>query len=202
MNIKILLPVRREIQLFKRENKAVEDHDYEKIIFEKFYHRVYRAAYYVVKDHHLAHDVVQETFIKAFKKIHVLKDESKLGAWLGTIATRTAIDLLRKENKRNDVQVNDVYIDESINNDQETSVEVEVEDKVLLELVKRNIKKLEPPEYREIIILRYVYDLNYKEIANALKLSLSATKSRLHRATQKLKMKLSKHNESEGDDPE
>ncbi|KXG43750.1 RNA polymerase sigma factor [Tepidibacillus decaturensis] len=73
-----------------------EKHQLERVIFEMFYHRVYNTAYFIIQDRHLAQDVVQETFFKAFQNMHKVEDGHKLGAWLGTIATRTAIDFLRK----------------------------------------------------------------------------------------------------------
>lgn len=184
--------------MFKKTNPIDKNSDYEKVIFEMFYHRVYNTAYYIVKDPHLAQDVVQETFIKAFQKINSLEDGNKLGAWLGTITTRTAIDYLRKINRRNDRPFNDVYIDERRLNDQKSSLEEEVENRFLKESIKQNIKTLEPPEYREVIILKYTYDLKNKEIADALNISLSAVKSRLHRAIQKLKGIMTDKTENEG----
>jgi len=186
--------------LFKRSKDLKKQANYEKIIFDVHYERVYQAAYFVIKDKYLAQDVAQETFLKAFQKIDTLEDGNKLGAWLGTIATRTAIDFLRKIKRRNDILIEDVYIDEEKIDDEMTSVEDKVEYQFLEKLIQKNISILEPPEYREIILLKYKYELQDKEIAKALGISVGTAKSRLHRARKKLKMVLGDQLEERSED--
>lgn len=178
------------VSLFKRKNDRKKEIDYEKIIFEMHYERVYHAAYFVIQDKYLAQDVTQETFLKAFQKIDTLQDGNKLGAWLGTIATRTAIDLLRKIKRRNDILIEDVYIDEDHFDEEMTSTEDKIEFQFLEKVIQKNIQVLEPPGYREVLILKYEYELQDKEIAEALGISVSAAKSRLHRARKKLQVLL------------
>lgn len=161
--------------------------EYEKLIFEMHYHRVYQTAYYIVKDIHLAQDVVQETFIKAFNRIDTLTDGEKMGAWLGTIATRTAIDIFRKNKKRIDIPSEDVYINEKNHDVDHSIVESAVEYELLKKEIKESLLQLEPAEYREIIYLRYYYDLSIKELAENLGLTEGAVKSRLYRARIRLK---------------
>ena len=186
--------------MYKKTRSRRKDIKYEKIIFEMHYERVYQAAYFVLKDQYLAQDVTQETFLKAFRKIDTLEDGNKLGAWLGTIATRTAIDFLRKIKRRNDILIEDVYIDEERIDDQMSSIEDKIEYKFLEKIIRKNISILEPPEYREVIILKYEYELQDKEIAEALGISIGATKSRLHRARKQLKAVLGDQLEERSDD--
>lgn len=175
-----------------------ESTNYEKIIFEEYYHRVYRAAYYIIKDEHLAQDIVQEAFLKAFEQMDSLKDGEKLGAWLATIATRTAIDFLRKKkNKRNYIPIEDVYIDKGANLN--SPVEEKVEYELLKDMIKKNLHELEPPEYRQIILLKYKYYLSDQEMAEFLDIKLGAAKSRLYRARLKLKKILVDHLEGRSD---
>lgn len=178
------------VSLFKKKNDRKKEIDYEKIIFEMHYERVYHAAYFVIQDKYLAQDVTQETFLKAFQKIDTLQDGNKLGAWLGTIATRTAIDLLRKIKRRNDILIEDVYIDEDHFDEEMTSIEDKIEFQFLEKVIQKKIQVLEPPGYREVLILKYEYELQDKEIAEALGISVSAAKSRLHRARKKLQVLL------------
>lgn len=188
------------VYLFKKIGDRRKEIDYEKIIFEMHYERVYHAAYFVLKDKYLAQDVTQETFLKAFQKMDTLQDGNKLGAWLGTIATRTAIDFLRKIKRRNDIPIGDVYIDEGRLDDEMSSIEEKIEYKFLEKVIMNNIGILEPAKYREIIILKYEYGLQDKEIAEALGISVSAAKSRLHRARKKLKTVLDDQLEERSDD--
>lgn len=165
-----------------------------------FYKRVYDTAYFITKDQHLSQDVVQETFFKAFRKMHTLKDGGKLGAWLGTIATTTSLDLLRKAKQRNDTVVDDVYMNAIISKNQTaTSVEKIVEEKFIKEQLQSYVSKLTPPEYRQVVVLKYEYELKDEEIALELEISVGTVKSRLHRAKSKLRSLLERKHVKEGE---
>src|SRR4051795_4092130 len=69
-------------------------------LYRLFYKRLFYIGYSITRDLHIAEDVVQETFIKAMKKIETIEEESKIGAWLSVIATRTAIDFVRRERNK------------------------------------------------------------------------------------------------------
>ena len=174
--------------LFKRKKDCNKHVDYEKIMFEMHYKRVYHAAYFILQDKHFAQDVTQETFLKAFQRMDTLEDGNKLGAWLATIATRTAIDFLRKLKRRNEIAKEYVYKDEEHFNPEEVSIEDKIELQFLEKIIQNNIRVLEPPGYKEVLILKYAYDLKDDEIAEALGISVNAAKSRLHRARKKLKL--------------
>lgn len=158
-----------------------------------FYNRVFEAAYFITQDEYLAQDVVQETFLKAFRNIDKLNDGSKMGAWLAVIATRTALDLLKKTRK--DVITEDNYIDEEISKNQHiSSVENIVEEKFIKNLLRQQVQEL-IPEHRQVIILKYEYDLKDEEIALELGVSSGTVKSRLFRARKKLKLLIEKEPE-------
>ena len=166
-----------------------QDREAERIIFEQYYKRVYYAAYYIIKDQDLAEDIVQETFMKAFKNLHTVLDVEKMGAWLSIIATRTAIDHLRRLSKWNDFTTSDVYIDtesDTLQSDYVSTVETGLEKAYVKELLLGEIDKLKP-DHKEVLILFYHYDLSYEEIADQLDVKLSTVKTRMFRAKKKLK---------------
>lgn len=177
------------IHLKRFFNKSpIKEQPSERVIFEMFYKRVYDTAYFITQDPNLAQDVVQETFFKAFRKMNTLEDGAKLGAWLGAIATTTSLDFLRKVKRWNDIAVEDVYIDEIVSKNQSvSSVENVVEQKFMKQWLRDHISKLTPPEYRQVIVLKYEYDLKDEEIARELKVNVGTVKSRLHRAKIKLR---------------
>ncbi|MEK5040264.1 RNA polymerase sigma factor [Sporosarcina sp. FSL K6-3457] len=171
-----------------RKNKQ-QDREAERIIFEQYYNRVYYAAYRVIKDQGLAEDIVQETFMKAFKSLHTVHDVEKLGAWLSVIATRTAIDHLRRLSKWNDFTTSDVYIDtesDAAHPDYISTVETGLEEAYVKELLVEEIDKLKP-DHKEVLILFYHHDLTYEEISELLDVKLSTVKTRMFRAKKKLK---------------
>lgn len=165
-----------------------KDHESERVIFEMFYERVYFTAFYIVQDRDLAQDVAQDTFVKVFKHIHTVKNGEKLGAWIAAIATRTAIDQLRKVKRRNDIVTEDVIINEHLakDNDYASSVEITMEKKFLKSILIQQIDELKP-EHKQVIILRYLHDMTYEEIASALEINVATVRSRIHRAKIQLK---------------
>lgn len=181
-------------RLQSRENQSDSSQELqtERVIFEMFYRRVYDTAYFILQDSYLAQDVVQETFLKAFQNIDKVQDGSKLGSWLGTIAARTAVDVLRKEKKYR-FATEKLILNETIAAyDQSNNVEKIIENRFVKNLVRQQIAGLKP-EYRQVIVLKYMYELQDQEIADALDLSLSAVKSRLHRARLALRRILEKY---------
>lgn len=170
-----------------------KDRESERLIFEMFYQRVYYTAYYIIQDRDLAQDVVQETFMKAFKHMHTVHDGEKLGAWLAAIASRTAIDYLRKIKRWNDIATEDIMIDEQLskNHSYVSDVETVVEEKFLRTLFLQELDELKP-EFTQVLILRYLHDMKYEEIAEALDIPEATVKTRIHRAKIKLKALLEK----------
>ena len=144
-------------------------------------------AYNITKDRHLAEDVVQETFIKAYKKIETIEDTGKIGAWLSAIAGRTAIDFLRAEKRRKWLPSDQSLMDQIFSDqDVKPSIEKEVEILLFKEDIQHLLYKL-TIEYQEVLVLRVQYGLKEEEIALQLNLKSGTVKTRLHRARKQLK---------------
>jgi RNA polymerase sigma factor (sigma-70 family) len=173
-------------RLLKKFRK--QDDEAIRILYEMFYQRVYRTAYYITKDHHLAQDILQETFIKAFNHMDQLEDGENVGAWLTTITSRTAIDYLRKQKRWNDMPADNVLLEKetAITLIISSSVKTEMEEGWLKEDLQCMIDKLSP-NYRAVIILKYIHEFKDQEIAEILNESIGTVKSRIHRAKHKLK---------------
>ncbi|MFB1050245.1 RNA polymerase sigma factor [Paraliobacillus sp. JSM ZJ581] len=177
--------------MFKRFKKKTELSEQEfRLIYELFYDRVFRDAFFVIKDQHLAQDIVQDTFVKAFKYMDRLENKEKMGAWLSTIATRTAIDLIRKQNARNGIPTEDVVL-EHVKSKQEVSASLDatIEKKLRQEFITEKIAMLKP-EYREVLMLKYIHELKDKEISEFTDLKEGTIKSRIHRAKKELRMQI------------
>ena len=155
-------------------------------IFEKHYKRVYYTAFSIVKDHGLAEDVLQETFLKAYDRLEEVQGEGKLGSWLSTIAARKAIDQLRKQKRVTLFKTEGVLMNQI---DQDCNVEEDCEIILFEESVKRKIHMLSP-RLRVVMTLHYYDQLKEDEIAQKLHLSPGAVKSRLHRGRLAMRMQL------------
>jgi RNA polymerase sigma factor (sigma-70 family) len=156
-------------------------------LYRKHEKKLCHIAYSITKDRHLAEDVVQETFIKAYKKIETIEDTQKIGAWLAAIAGRTAIDYLRAEKRRKWLP-SDQSLMEQIFSDQDIihSIEKEVEIILFKEEIQHLLYML-TQEYQQVLVLRLQYGLKEDEIAYKLNLKSGTVKTRLHRARKQLK---------------
>lgn len=159
----------------------------QQLVYRSFYTFVYRDIYYLVKDHPITEDLIQESFFKvisAVKKHEVLK----ILPWIRQIVRNLTLDYLKKVYKeRNVTSINDVNIIESKlgSGIESLSVDKEIENKVRDELLHEAIAELKP-DYRLLITLFYINELSGKEIAAILDLSEQAVSQKLLRARKKL----------------
>lgn len=138
---------------------------------------VYRTAYAILHDGAEAEDVVQESFVKAFLSLRSLRDERAFPSWISTIATRIALDIV----KRRQVSWAPVSNSErlpapSVNSDLRLDMEA-----ALAQL---------SPEHRAVLVLREVQGFDYREIADILGIPIGTVRSRLHTARMQLRLRL------------
>lgn len=155
-------------------------------LYSMYSKRLYFTAFKIVKDHYMAEDVVQETFLKAYKKSETIGDKSKISAWLNAIAARTAIDFLRSEKRKNWL-VSDHSLIESVlyESNSQNVTEVEVVRHLFEEEVQASMDGLSK-EYREVLVLKIDHGLKEREIAHYLQLKATTVKNRLYRARKQL----------------
>ncbi|WP_251550868.1 RNA polymerase sigma factor [Neobacillus muris] len=154
-------------------------------LYSLYYKRMFHICYSITRDRYLAEDVVQETFIKALRKADTIEDQTKVGAWLSVIATRTAIDFVRVERKKKGILMEKAML-ESLGNEMKHNVEEEVETGLMAEQVNVAIQKLNH-EYQDVLWLKIGRGLKEHEIARALDIKPSTVKTRIYRARQQLK---------------
>lgn len=148
---------------------------------------IFRYAYWLVKDKAVAEDIVQETFLRAWKSLDSLNDEKAAKAWLITI--------LRRENARRfeRKQFDTVDIDDVALADEQLSNETSIEHHEL-----RGIMASLSEEYREPLMLQIVMGYSGDEIAEQLNLNKNTVMTRLFRARNQVKEALDKANENRG----
>jgi RNA polymerase sigma-70 factor (ECF subfamily) len=148
---------------------------------------MFRYACWLVKDKTIAEDIVQETFLRAWKSLDSLKDEKAAKSWLITILRRE--NARRFERKQFDlVDIDDVSVADDI-----FSNEIEIEHREL-----RRIMAALSEEYREPLMLQIVFGYTGDEIAEQLGLNKNTVMTRLFRARNQVKEALDKSNENEG----
>jgi len=141
-----------------------------------------------------AEDISQETFISAYKSLHNFDTQRRFGPWIFRIANNLCIDFLRRR-KYQSVSLDEHggYLDEEDNfiqiPDKSPGPHKLAENAELKEIMERAISEL-PTKYRIVLVLRYIEDFTYREIADALEISVDTIKTHLHRGREMLKKKL------------
>jgi RNA polymerase sigma-70 factor (ECF subfamily) len=146
-----------------------------------------------------ANDATQDAFLQAFKAIGKFEGQSKLSTWLHRIAVNAALMKLRTKRRHPEISIEqllpsfkqdghatDVVPGWGATADQELLV---LENR---ELVRRIIDQL-PDDYRDVLLLRDIEELDTQETADTLGISNGAVKTRLHRARQALRTLLDPH---------
>lgn len=145
--------------------------EFQKVV-ERFATPLYRLAYSYCGAHADAEDVVQEVFLKYLRDPPSCDDEQKLRAWLMTVTANKCKDLLRASWRQSKL-LDAADAPEPPPNDDRLDVQA-----ALLRLA---------PMYRGVVYLYYYEELSTAQIAQILRLSQSAVKSRLYQARKQLK---------------
>ena len=149
---------------------------------------VYNLAYRMLGDVAEAEDAAQETFLRAYTKLATYQPERKFVNWLLSIASHHCIDRLRRKGRAPQLSLDGPLPPQWLTSDVPLPDQV-VTKKQQREQVRQSLGAL-PPTYRAAIVLRYWYNMSYREIAGVMDTTESAIKSRLHRARRMLAQQL------------
>lgn len=152
-------------------------------LIERYQVPVYNLCYRMLSDAFEAEDAAQETFLKAYRSLSRYDMDKKYINWVLTIASNHCIDRLRR--RRLKLVSLEELVPGSIPIERTSGPEptlVEQEDR---EAIQELLKELGPQD-RAAIVLKYWYEMSYEEISEMLSLTVSAVKSRLHRARREM----------------
>lgn len=144
---------------------------------------VYNLCYRMLGNPMEAEDAAQEAFLRAYKGINRYDPERRFATWLLSIASHHCIDRLRR--RKYPIRSLDELLPWQQKADDAPGPETALTQKENQEAVRKMLEQLGDHD-RMVLILRYWYDLSYEEIAQSLSSSVSAVKSRLHRARRQL----------------
>lgn len=148
-------------------------------LYRKYCEGMYIVAMRFVKDADDAEDVLQESFIKAFQKIHQFQGDVTFGAWLKRIVINKCIDFL-KSRKETLLPLDEGYM-EVVDNDDWT-----VPSAISIEQVRSAIDNL-GSKYRYVLMMFLLEGYDHQEIAQILNISETACRTRLLRGKAQLK---------------
>lgn len=164
---------------------------------ERYGAYIYRLALRILGNPQDAEDVLQETFLKAFRHLPSFDGRSSLATWLYRIATNEALMLLRKEKE------GFVSLDEPNSDNEEDQEPLQIVDWCCLpeemlmnaeskKMLEQAIARLSPA-LRVVVILRDLQGLSTRETSQILQISEEAVKTRLSRARLQLRQWLSEY---------
>ena len=159
-------------------------------LVERYETKVYSLAMKMLRNPEDAEDVLQDTFLRAYRGIKSFQGNSTFSTWIYRITANSALMRLRKK------QLPTVSIDDA--DEREMPINIAdwspgpVEQLLTQETQKAMDEAIEalPPEFKQVFILRDVEELSNAEVAEILDLSVAAVKSRLHRARLKVRNRL------------
>ncbi|MEI7027415.1 RNA polymerase sigma factor [Paenibacillus sp. y28] len=140
---------------------------------------VYRTAYYMLGNEQDAKDASQEALIRIYTKIHTYEEKALFKTWVQRIVTNICIDMFRRKKSAVSIEEHNLVFTGP------SDVEKEVASVYLAKDIEEAIGKL-PDHHRIVVVLRYLQDLSYNEIAESLGLPLNTVKSYLFRARAQL----------------
>ncbi len=146
-------------------------------LYERHARRVYTVVRRLVGDDHLAEDLSQEAWVRAFEKLHLFRGDSAFGTWIYRLATNVALNRLRRSSKRKTVEAA-----------AELPQIVRAPDDVVVSrrVLSLALDKL-PPGYRRVLVLHDVEGWTHEEIARCLNCSAGTSKSQLHKARARMR---------------
>lgn len=148
---------------------------------------VYRTAFYILGNEPDAMDAAQDALIRVYTKINSYEEKAQFKTWVQRIVTNICIDKFRKRKATVSIDEHNIVF---------PSATTAVEDEVMSAHTARDIREAidELPEHhRTVVVLRYMQDFSYKEIADSLDLPLNTVKSYLYRARQQLQSLLQEY---------
>jgi len=154
--------------------------------------KIYNLVFHLTGNKTIAKDILQETFIQAYRSIKKFRGKSKFSTWLYKIAVNYCLMQRRKKKIT-------VSLDEYLKTDKDEaprqipdwadSPSASIDNSELKEKLNSALDEL-PDDYRSVVVLSDVEGMSNKEINKVLGLSVSAVKSRLHRVRLFLREKL------------
>jgi RNA polymerase sigma-70 factor (ECF subfamily) len=160
----------------------------------RFHRRIYNICYRFVGSAEDAQDLTQEVFIKVYRTVGSFDGEkASFGTWVTTVTRNLLVDHFRKT--RNDRATDSMDAVRGADEDGPTLADrlsdgapgpqVQVESRERREMVQRALQQISP-DLREAVILRDLQDMDYREIAQVLKVPEGTVKSRINRGRAEL----------------
>lgn len=150
---------------------------------------------FVVRDHEVANDIFQETFVKVITKLQQRKytNSGKFSAWLVRIAHNVIMDWYREQRSEHIVEPTE---DNDLSNLNSGLLDMNVENQFVNDQVLKDVRKMMdmlPPTQREVCFMRFYQGMSFKEIAETTGVSINTSLGRMRYAILNLRRMVREH---------
>ena len=158
------------------------------VLVKKYQRSVHALVWRKIGDFHIAEDITQDTFLKAYQRLSTLKKPQRFASWLYVIAANHCSTWLRKKRlwTQSLEDTSSAQLEKATYSGYVIEENERMTEETQREIVKKLLAKLQESE-RTVITLHYLGGMNYKEISEFLGVSVAAIKNRLYRARNRLK---------------
>lgn len=160
------------------------------ILYREYYVRVFGLCRQLLGSATLAEDATQETFMRAYRHFDRYDSNQPFWQWIATIANRHCIDVLRKRNRSGALFDDEAFEFDQMSSD-EPSPPIQIAGEQDSESLSKAISSLED-KYRVPLVLAYLHESTYDEIADELRISRNHVGVLLLRAKQRLRKAMEK----------
>jgi RNA polymerase sigma-70 factor (ECF subfamily) len=159
-----------------------------RLIFERYSRPVISFLYDLVSNRELAEELTQETFVRAYRNLPTMREETKLSTWLFGIARNVAREALRARARDNQqVDLDDEAV-QSLSDGEPVPVE-RLLGKELNEVIRRSLAALDEDK-RLVFTLKIFQQCSYEEMAEITGFSIAKLKTDLHRARSEMRRRI------------
>ena len=167
------------------------DSDAFRLLVERHSRVIFRVAYRMTGNEHDADDVVQETFLRAYRQIDAFEERANFSTWLHRIAVNCSLDLLRSRSRHDKHRADNTVFDGEEAHEVEVAASDPQPDRLVLSAelqrhVAAAMEKLSGNE-RTAFVLRHFEGMPVEEIGRTLGIQVNAAKHTIFRAVRKLR---------------
>jgi len=174
------LDISKLLELCKENNEKAQ-----LTLYNQYYKAMFNVSYRIVGDSYLAEDVMQESFLKAFRKLDTFSGNVTFGSWLKKIVINTSISELKKLNKHQFESLDENVDDLIVKEESENFTELKAES------ILKTIQSLKS-NYKIILTLFFIEGYDLEEITSILNISYENCRTMMSRAKESLRKKLNK----------
>ena len=180
----------------QREHTAEDRERFEAMVSEHL-DGLFGASFRLTRNRTRAEDLLQETFLRAWRSFHTFRPGTNVRAWLYRILMNAYIDGYRKSEREPEVvdqeDVDEFYLYSKVHESEDYRRAGNPEEVLLNNLMDADVKgalQSLPETFRNVVILADIEGFSYKEIAEILGIPIGTVMSRLHRGRRQLQVKL------------